>query len=712
MDKRKLLLAAERVITQEDDSTTHSFSFSVPRDTEAVSLKLTYDPGAESDPERAKKIIGDILEAQTPWLEPDREWKKYFPISNLLTLSLDGPHGHRGNAHRKASGEVMYVSEKYASPGFYRGRPESGEWKVSVHIHCAVTAECSYSLEVEALSEADVPGPRKDLPAKLESKPAVGKLKWVPAELHCHTLNSDGVMSLAELTSYAKERGLGIIALTDHNTDSAAVYADPSGTVIRGCELTTYHGHILSLGCCRIPEWRDLVVGDPDTAFRRIREAGGLSGIAHPFRPGGPVGTGCHFDYKVSDPGLIDYCEILYAGDPSENRANVKAFEEWTAMLDRGFRITPVNGLDWHKKDHVPDLVGKRGYVGVTWLGLEPGEPVCAASALRALRSGRASACVGNPIEFSLSRQDATWLPGDTASPGKASVRVDVLPSSVLCRSDVRISSAVLIGEKGKREPLTRTGETRFEGETVLENGWNSAELWGTVDGRECMLGISAPIYVRHSAMITAHSGCEGTPPNSPEHIRAAVASGADALEVDVRKASDGRLYLSHNLPEDGEDCIGLERCFRMVHPCGNMKVNCDVKEPGIACDVLALARTCGMGSRVIFTGELELEEGIVAAGSEAEWWVNLAYAESGEAELRRALHKMEVSGSQVLNMNFKNVFAAPDLYADCLPVISAWTPSNEQAIRRLLEAGVMNITTRTPVDAVRLRAEYESVNF
>ena len=143
MGEHKQLLTAQRVITHEDDSTTHFFSFSVPPDTEAVSLKLTYDPGAESDPERARKIISDILEAQTPWLDPDKEWKKYFPISNLLTLSLDGPHGHRGNAHRKASGEVMYVGEKYASPGFYAGRPESGEWKVSVHIPCAVTEQCS-----------------------------------------------------------------------------------------------------------------------------------------------------------------------------------------------------------------------------------------------------------------------------------------------------------------------------------------------------------------------------------------------------------------------------------------------------------------------------------------------------------------------------------------------------------------------------------------
>ena len=45
---------------------------------------------------------------------------------------------------------------------------------------------------------------------------------------------------------------------------------------------------------------------------------------------------------------------------------------------------------------------------------------------------------------------------------------------------------------------------------------------------------------------ITAHSGCEGKPDNSEDHIRAAAASGADVLEIDVRRVQ-GDLLLTHN---------------------------------------------------------------------------------------------------------------------------------------------------------------------
>ena len=39
---------------------------------------------------------------------------------------------------------------------------------------------------------------------------------------------------------------------------------------------------------------------------------------------------------------------------------------------------------------------------------------------------------------------------------------------------------------------------------------------------------------------ITGHSGCEGTPRDSMASIERAAALGADAVEVDVRRGSNG----------------------------------------------------------------------------------------------------------------------------------------------------------------------------
>ena len=47
--------------------------------------------------------------------------------------------------------------------------------------------------------------------------------------------------------------------------------------------------------------------------------------------------------------------------------------------------------------------------------------------------------------------------------------------------------------------------------------------------------------------MITAHSGCEGTARDSMESVELALALGADAIEMDIRRAPDGLLYISHD---------------------------------------------------------------------------------------------------------------------------------------------------------------------
>ena len=47
--------------------------------------------------------------------------------------------------------------------------------------------------------------------------------------------------------------------------------------------------------------------------------------------------------------------------------------------------------------------------------------------------------------------------------------------------------------------------------------------------------------------LITAHAGCMGTVPNSPESLEVAFASGADIVEVDVRVTRDGVAVLAHD---------------------------------------------------------------------------------------------------------------------------------------------------------------------
>ena len=45
-------------------------------------------------------------------------------------------------------------------------------------------------------------------------------MKFIRAELHNHSTESDGALSVETLAAYAAEKNFGVLALTDHNTTS------------------------------------------------------------------------------------------------------------------------------------------------------------------------------------------------------------------------------------------------------------------------------------------------------------------------------------------------------------------------------------------------------------------------------------------------------------------------------------------------------------
>ncbi|MDR2091331.1 MAG: hypothetical protein LBP62_06790 [Clostridiales bacterium] len=61
--------------------------------------------------------------------------KKYTPLKNLLTFSLDSPSGvYVGDAHRHDANQVVFVSEKESSPGFLPHKIEKGEWTLTLSV--------------------------------------------------------------------------------------------------------------------------------------------------------------------------------------------------------------------------------------------------------------------------------------------------------------------------------------------------------------------------------------------------------------------------------------------------------------------------------------------------------------------------------------------------------------------------------------------------
>ena len=62
------------------------------------------------------------------------------------------------------------------------------------------------------------------------------------ADLHNHTVNSDGVLTPTELYKYAKKKGVDIIAITDHDSINAITeIKEHNLPIIIGVELSTYY---------------------------------------------------------------------------------------------------------------------------------------------------------------------------------------------------------------------------------------------------------------------------------------------------------------------------------------------------------------------------------------------------------------------------------------------------------------------------------------
>ena len=108
------------------------------------------------------------------------------------------------------------------------------------------------------------------------------------ADLHIHSLASDGVSSVAEILAAAERGGLDVIAVTDHERIDAAVAAQRMAelhgmhvAVVIGEEISTRSGHLVGLFLReRIAPWRSL-----RSSVARIHDQGGLAIVAHPLVP-------------------------------------------------------------------------------------------------------------------------------------------------------------------------------------------------------------------------------------------------------------------------------------------------------------------------------------------------------------------------------------------------------------------------------------------
>ncbi|MEA1907784.1 MAG: CehA/McbA family metallohydrolase [Euryarchaeota archaeon] len=153
-------------------------------------------------------------------------------------------------------------------------------------------------------------------------------------DLHIHSKYSyDSFLRPDTIIKVAKKKGLDGVAVTDHNTikggiETSNINKDDDFVVIVGSEIKTEYGDVI--GLFLTDEIRSRVFVD---VVDEIRDQGGLTVLAHPFRKG--------IVFPRDLLGHVDLIEGFNAR--STKNLNQKAIE-----LARGCRIPVTAGSDAH----------------------------------------------------------------------------------------------------------------------------------------------------------------------------------------------------------------------------------------------------------------------------------------------------------------------------------------------------------------------------
>ena len=392
-------------------------SFDVPAGTEALHLRFDYGPRKCTAPDAARAAIASAIDRHVgtfpPSMQPElreilRERLLNRGVNNLLNVVLIDPSGRwRGRWDRNPASRdgALVLSEHGASDGFLPGAIMPGRWTASVEVHCVLGDPVTYRLSVAAGPPLEPRPPvngRASSGRRLRQRWGAAGERWRLGELHSHSIHSDGAHEVEELLGRADALGIDFLALTDHNATSGLTeVANPPLTVLFGCELTTFFGHHPVYGIDAPPPWHHGDRNADFTAlFNGIRQSGGVVSVAHPFKIGDPICTGCRAG--PFDPAAVDMMEVWYRcwNDPEhDDRA---ALAMWDRFWDEGHPVTGVAARDWHGPAQETPFPGEEPFTAVR------SDSDDAGAILAGLKRGQVVMTGGPLIELDRARAELT----------------------------------------------------------------------------------------------------------------------------------------------------------------------------------------------------------------------------------------------------------------------------------------------------------------
>lgn len=300
------------------------------------------------------------------------------------------------------------------------------------------------------------------------------------------------------------------VALTDHNTmtglSGRAEVTEQTGIrIIPGLEWTTFFGHMLTLGIREYVDWRNLSPFHIHRGIEGVHRQGGVVGVAHPYRPGSPMCTGCFWEFEVTDWSQVDYIEVWSGLFPSIRRNNSRAFAFWTELLNRGCRIAATSGRDWHEsRKPVTEPVA------ATFLHIKEDElaaPDEIRDAIRSIREGSLAVSMGPRPELTvaLPQSGTVWGIGETVHfrPDGQEQAIVTAGADFSARAGYwelpeQILKLRIFSNLGELAVMELTGDQPYAGKELSLVGvkWLRAELYGVFCGAYTMIGFTNAIFV------------------------------------------------------------------------------------------------------------------------------------------------------------------------------------------------------------------------
>ena len=192
--------------------------------------------------------------------------------------------------------------------------------------------------------------PSLSIPGESEAHDTTARDGFSRADLHMHTNLGDGTASPRRVLEIAKQRGLKVIAITDHDHMEGAKHVqeliDRDGSdieMIWGCEVTTREGHFIGLFMKRPIKFLMRIEG----AIEAIKEQGGLAIIPHPMGRLVPSLGLRKIEYLLNRGYPIDGIELY---NPSPANASVR---QRVRTLNEQWGFASTGSSDAHFWQHI-----------------------------------------------------------------------------------------------------------------------------------------------------------------------------------------------------------------------------------------------------------------------------------------------------------------------------------------------------------------------